>query len=61
MISVSVYVETRSCFIFVNDLRSKQNEKNPEHPIVDIGKWETCAKFQQKIFDCMVDGALWNL
>ena len=56
MISVSVYVETRSCFIFVNDSRSKQNLKNPKHSIVDIGKWETCAKFQQNIFDCMVDG-----
>ena len=38
MISVSVYVETRPCSIFVNDSRSKQNEKNPEHSIVDIGK-----------------------
>ena len=23
--------------------------KNPKHPFVDIGKWETCAEFQQKI------------
>ena len=23
-------------------------KKNPEHSFVDIGKWETCAKFRQK-------------
>ena len=39
------YVETRSFSIFVNNSRSKQNKKNPEHPFVDIGKWETCTKF----------------
>ena len=32
--------------------------KNPENPFVDIIKWETCANFQQKIFNFMVDGAL---
>ena len=31
-------VETRSFFIFGYNSRSKQNEKNPAHPIVDIDK-----------------------
>ena len=31
--------------------------KNPKHPIVDIGKLETGAKFQQKILNSMVVGA----
>ena len=31
-------LETRSFLIFANNSRSKQNEKNPEHPFVDIGK-----------------------
>ena len=31
-------VETRSFFIFASNSRSKQNEKIPEHPFVDIGK-----------------------
>ena len=35
-------------FIFTNTSRTKQNKKNPEHPFVEIGKQETCAKFQQK-------------
>ena len=34
---------------FINNSRSKQNIKNPKHSFVDIGKTETCAKFQQKI------------
>ena len=38
------------------DSRSKQNEKNPKHFFVDIGKTETCAKFQQKISNTMVIG-----
>ena len=31
-------VETRSFLIFANNSRSKQNEKNPKQPFVDIGK-----------------------
>ena len=50
-------VETRSFLIFANNSRSKQNKKNTEHSFVDIGKWETCAKFQQKILICRVVGA----
>ena len=44
-------------YIFINNSRSKQNEKNPRHVFVDIGKKETCAKFQQKILNCRVVGA----
>ena len=32
----------------MNNSRSKQNKKNPEHPFVDIVKYETRVKFQQK-------------
>ena len=31
-------------------------KKIPEHPFVDIGKTETCAKFQQKILNFMTVG-----
>ena len=41
-------------YIFVNNSRSKQNEKNPAHSFVDIIKQKTSAKFQQKIFHSMV-------
>ena len=44
-------------YIFINNTRSRQNEKNPEHPFVDIVKYKTCAKFQQKILNSMVVGA----
>ena len=37
------------------DLNKKK--KNLNHPIVDIGKYETCAKFQQKILNPRVVGA----
>ena len=47
-------VETRSFFIFASNTRSKQIKKNPKHPFVDIGKWEMCAKFQQKILNSIV-------
>ena len=40
-----------------NNSRSKRNKKNSTHPLVDIGKLETCAKFQQKILNCRVDKA----
>ena len=43
--------------IFAHNSRSKRNKKNPTHPFVDIGKYETCAKFQQKILNCRVAGA----
>ena len=49
-------IETRFFSIFANNSRSKQNKKNTEHPFVDIGKQETCAKFQQKILNSMVVG-----
>ena len=39
---------------FINNSRSKQNIKNPKHPFVDIGKTETCAKFQQKNINCTI-------
>ena len=42
--------------MFINNSRSKQN-KNPEQPFADIGKEETCAKFQQKILSSLVVGA----
>ena len=45
-------VETRSFLIFENNSRSKQNKKNPTHFFVDSGKYETCAKLQQKILNC---------
>ena len=35
-------------YIFINNSRSKQNKKNPEYPFLEIIKWKTCAKFQQK-------------
>ena len=37
--------ETRSFFIFANTSRSKQNKISPDHPFLDIDKYETCAKF----------------
>ena len=43
--------------IFANNSRSKQNKNNPAYSIVDIGKEETCAKFQQKILNFRVVGA----
>ena len=41
-------------FIFANNSRSKQTKKNPEHHFVDIVNEETCAKFQQNMFNSMV-------
>ena len=37
--------------------KTNKQKKNPKHPFVDIGKKETCAKFQQKILNFMVVGA----
>ena len=47
------FLHTRFLLFFSNS-KSKQNKKNPEHPLVHIVKWETCAKFQQKILNSMV-------
>ena len=45
-------------FLILADNSSfKQNEKNPTHPFVDIGKYGTCAKFQQKLLKSLVVGA----
>ena len=44
-------------YIFITSSRSKQNKKNPRRAFVDIGKQETCGKFQQKILNCRVIGA----
>ena len=41
-------------YIFINNSRSKQNKKNPEHTFVDIGTQEMCAKFQQNILNSIV-------
>ena len=41
---------TLTKIIFANKLRPKQNKKNHGYPFAGIAKWETCAKFQQKIF-----------
>ena len=50
-------VENRSFLIFANTSRSKQNKRNPAQPFVDIVKYETCAKFQQKTLNRRVVGA----
>ena len=42
---------------FANNSKSKLNKKNPTYPFVGIGKWKTCAKFQQKLLHCRVVGA----
>ena len=42
---------------FIDNLRSKQNKRNPTHPFVDICKTETCGEFQQKILNSTVVGA----
>ena len=47
-------------FLFLQiseDLDKLKKKKNPERPFVNIGKKETCAKFQQKILNSMVVGA----
>ena len=33
------------------------NQKNLKQTLVDIGKMETCTKFQQKILNCTLVGA----
>ena len=46
-----------SFFIFANKLKHIQIKTNPGYSFVDIGMYETCAKFQPKIFNSMVAGA----
>ena len=43
--------------IFIDNSRSKQNRKNPEHPFVGVTNKETCAKFHQKILNFVAVGA----
>ena len=43
--------------VFANNSRSKENKKNPEHIFVDISKYKTCVKFQQKILNFKIVGA----
>ena len=52
--SPGFYILTKTRLI--NNWGSKQNKNNPEHLFVDIGKTETCAKFQQKFLSSMVVG-----
>ena len=42
---------------YASNSRSKLNPKNLEYCSVDIGKWEACAKFKQKIFNSTEVGA----
>ena len=39
------FLETRFFYIFINNSRSKQKEKNSEHTFVDVRKQKMCAKF----------------
>ena len=43
-------------YTFINNSKSKQNNKNPAHLFVDITKQKTCATFQRKILNYMVVG-----
>ena len=45
---------------FINNSRSKQNKEKSRHTFVDIGKQETCVKFQQKVLNCRILGARQN-
>ena len=44
-------------YTFINKSRFKQNKNNPTHLFVDITKYKTCAKFQQKKLKSMVVAA----
>ena len=44
--------------IFINNSRSKENQKKSEHAFVDIVNLGTCAKFQQKILNFVAVAAL---
>ena len=50
-------MKTTSFLNYASNSRSKLNPKNLEYCSVDIGKWEACAKFQQKIFNSAEVGA----
>ena len=50
-------MKTTSFLNYASNSRSKLNPKNLEYCSVDIGKWEACAKFQQKIFNSTEVGA----
>ena len=50
-------MKTTSSLNYASNSRSKLNPKNLEYCSVDIGKWEACAKFQQKIFNSTEVGA----
>ena len=51
---MSVQKAETTFLIFANNLRSKQNKRNPAHPFVDIDRQKTCAKFQEKVLGCRV-------
>ena len=44
----------------MNNSRSKENKTNPDLPSVDTGKWEACAKVQQKTLNSMLVEARQN-
>lgn len=54
---VSASFWTPGTFNFCKTAQDLNNIKqNPEHPFADIGKWDTCEKFPQKIFNSMATG-----
>ena len=57
LVSVSIQKQGFS-LILANKSRHIQNKTNPEHLFLDIGKYETCAKFQLNLLNSMVVGAL---
>ena len=50
----NIHINQALFYIFINNSRSEQNKKHPEHPFVDIGKLKTCARFQLKILSSLV-------
>ena len=51
------FLHTRFLHFLLIALDLNKIKKNPEHPFVDIVKWETCANIPQKILNSMVVGA----
>ena len=51
--------ECRNQVFFILEISQVLNKilKNPKHPFVEIGRKETCAKFQQKLLKSMTVGA----
>ena len=41
-------VETRTFLVFASTSRSKQNERNPEHPYIGIGGKENVCEISAK-------------